>query len=174
MAIANIFQKLGTVQTAAIAGVLSLSSLLPFNATAQEPFKTSHHPGNAPNITEQYKPTIITQAGEYSEAHKVVGVFVYKGRKDESGLTGETIAQMITDYFTKRGIPAKAFVAPSPNDYSTVGYFVKGMLSKPYDLEGAVGGAVLASHDYAKAYGTTPEMLSAYGVKAASPTPHRE
>lgn len=153
---------------ATLTGVLAVLPLFNGNAQAQEPFKTSHHPGT-PNITEQYKPTVITQAGDYSESNQAVGIIVLKGKKSENGYTGEIIADKLKAYLTKRGIPAETFVGASSNDYSTVGYMVKGVLSNPYSLGKAVEGAIIASHDYTQAYG----HLSNPAI-AAVPTNSRE
>lgn len=156
MAIANIFQKLRASAPAtavtALAGFLTLAT--PFsNATAQEPFKTSHTPG-APNITEQHKPTILRQASDYAETTKAIGIIVAKGKKDEAGLTGAKIGEMIQGYFSSLGITSEVFTAPSSADYTTVGYTVKTRLFGPVGLDKAKGMAVVASSHYDDAYGT--------------------
>ncbi|MCE7888005.1 MAG: hypothetical protein DYH13_10965 [Alphaproteobacteria bacterium PRO2] len=158
---------------ATLTGVLAVLPLFNGNAQAQEPFKTSHHP-STPNITEQYKPSIITQASDYAETNKAVSIIVFKGRKDEGGYTGQDIANKVAKYFSDRGIPTKAFVADSPNDYSTVGFAVKDYLSNPSSLGKVPAAVVSAAHTYVQAYGAAPEVIKGYGVTAASPSLHQE
>lgn len=155
MAIANIFQKLRASAPAtavtALAGFLTLAT--PFtNATAQEPFKTSHHPQTT-NIPQHHQPTILRQAGNYSEENSVVSIVVLKGKGKEGNLTGDSIANGLAGYLNKNGIPAKIFIEPSEADNTAVVYFVKGTLYGPFGLRNAVEGAVVATHDYSQAYG---------------------
>ncbi|MBL9170347.1 MAG: hypothetical protein JNN07_21605 [Verrucomicrobiales bacterium] len=112
--------------------------------------------GVASTDTTEQKPTLIRQAGEYSETNRVVSIIVSKGKQNESGLTGEDIARTITAYFTKRGIPAKAFVGPSEGDYTAIGYAVKGRIYGPVGLDKAVGMAVVAGSQFRDAYADIP------------------
>lgn len=161
MAIANIFQKLRASAPAtavtALAGFLTLAT--PFsNATAQEPFKTSHHPGT-PNITQQHQqPTLIEQADEYSVNNKAIGIIVSKGKKDEGGLTGPQIGGMIKNYFDGEAITSQPFVGPSTADYTTVGFMLKGILYGPVSLSKAKTLAIVVASDFAYAHNIRPEM----------------
>ncbi len=172
MALANIFQKLRASAPAtavtALAGFLTLAT--PFsNATAQEPMRTSHHPQTA-HMPQHHQPTIMTQAGDYSENNKAIGIIVSKGRKDEGGLTGDQMGNMIRDFFiNSEGITSKTFVGPSTADYTAIGFMVKGVLYGPVTLSKAKAMATVAAHDFAQAYGIMPEM-----AKAVAPVADRE
>lgn len=160
MAIANIFQKLRAqtpaTATAALAGFLTLAT--PFsNATAQEPMRTSHTPQSS-NATKHYQPTLIGLANEYSINNKAVGIIVYKGKKDEGGLTGPQIGGMIKNFFDGETITSKPFVGPSTADDTAIGFTLKGILYGPVSLGKVKAMAVIVAHDYALAHDIRPEM----------------
>ncbi len=192
MSLANTFRSKGAAAVALSGLLVASSALLPFNAEAQEARSTTAPPTTqvarntttAPantntttrvasaESTEQYQPTIITQAGRYSETNQAVSFFVLKGKKNEGGLTGDVIADKIAEYFKDRGIPVKAFVEPSNGDYTAIGYFVKGRLYGPVGLSKAAVAAVGVASDYRDAYAILP--TSGPTVAAVAPSPRQE
>ena len=193
MSLANIFRSRGAA--VALSGLLAASSaFLPFDAEAQDAGlttapttqvarNTATAPANAnapttrvasAGTTQEYRPTIITQAGEYSETNPVVSFFVYKGKK--SNLTGESVADTISGYFLDRGIPVKAFVGPSDEDNTVIGYFVKGRLYGPVGLRDAATAAVGVASQFSDAYDydILTGKISLPAIATAVPAPRQE
>jgi hypothetical protein len=164
MAIANIFQKLGTVQTAAIAGVLSLSSLLPFNATAQEPRVTpvsnnaatadlQERLGNAnqriENVIKAYE-EMAKEAGERAKGPPLVQARIYSLETPEDKAPrigvllligpknpGDAVAAAVNiqKFYKDKGIEIQIFPDKSPREVSAVSYSVNGKASKAHILK---------------------------------------
>lgn len=145
MSLARAFSQ-KNIMTTSLSGFLIASSLLPFDAKAENP--------KANSAGEQQKPTILRQASDYAETHKAIGIIVSKGKENENGLTGAQIGEMIQGYFSSLGITSKVFTAPSSADYTAVGYTVKTRLYGPVGLDKAKGMAVIAASEYDDAYGT--------------------
>lgn len=129
-----------------------------FNVTTQSSADYAHAQSTQntkqKDKTENYQPTLIELADEYSVNNKAVGIIVSKGKKDEGGLTGLQIGGMIKNYFDGEGITSKPFVGLSTADYTTIGYMVKSILYGPVSLGEAKSMAVVAASGYDDAYGT--------------------
>lgn len=198
MSLAQSFRpSAGKAAVVTLAGLLALSASLPFNAEAQQAKSApttqatqtttmarntatplaATQPTTQPtrvataDTTEQ--PTLIREAGDYSRQNKVVSIIVYKGKQNEGGLTGDDIAQKISEYFSRNEIPSKAFVGESTSDFTTVGYSVRGRLYGPYGLKNSAVAAVSVASYYRDLYAALPAKGPALAA-VAPPTPHQE
>jgi hypothetical protein len=118
MAIANIFQKLGTVQTAAIAGVLSLSSLLSFNAQAQEPKATTVSNAVPAKIAPDVQNRIDQANQRIDDAIRKTEELAERSRQTAKG---PTLVQ-VNKYSTENvGIGVLLFIGPKNPEDATAG-----------------------------------------------------
>lgn len=98
--------------------------------------------------------TTTTLASNYSEEHPVVAIAVAKGKKDEDGLTGEKIGQVLSLELERRfHAPSKYFVRESAGNYSNVTFFIKGRLFGPYSLGESVEALPVISMKFDQAHG---------------------
>jgi hypothetical protein len=98
-------------------------------------------------IEHGYSPTLLRQAGDYSEDHPVVVIAISKGQK-ETLLTGEQIGEKLAEVLKKvHDTPAKYFIAPG-GDYTAIAFFVKGHAYGPYGLKDSLSGVTLAADAY--------------------------
>jgi hypothetical protein len=108
--------------------------------------KVALKPASVTTTQQDNNPTLLRQAGDYSENHPVIVIAIAKGQKDP--ITGEKIGDTISDVMQKiHGVPSKYFVAPG-GDYTAIAFFVKGHAYGPYGLKESLGEMALAVSAY--------------------------
>jgi hypothetical protein len=117
------------------------------------------------------KLSTTAKAGIYSEQHEAVGIAVAKGKKNEAGLTGEDIGEILSQALKEKyQVPSKYFVRESSGDYSNIIFFVKGIPYGPYSPGKSVEALAPISMKFDQAHGLPFQRKAADVAGKLEPT----